>query len=531
MAKKYSGTPENLLDTILGGGPGGSVSGVSAETRGLHLVALDRLLDNPYQARQEDEVEHILKIATSMAKLKRELPGTLGMQQPPTGRLVRLTSADDYEVLEPLAYRNERRLRDLVREPDIRVQLHFGHSRRQAFRVLAFGVGDVWPELEGRVQGPAVDPDYELMPLFLAYADKRAMFQHVATENAARKDLSAVEEALLLRQALDEFGMGVEEAGAIFGWARSTAANKLRLLQLPPEVQTMVRRGSVSERAARELCRLADEPEELAGALRLITQGDGVSMGRLASDVDFRVDKIRKAKVKAAELHAAALVLADGWQPWPGAGAVGVERMGLVDGVSEWQHKAFVVGAAECAVCTGECPCMRVVFKDYAVDGEPFRPAPEAAPSVLLACADEARRTGLLAAREAAIAADPVLAADAAAVREVAAAEAQRVASEKAAERGKLDRQAAALWGEFLTDLERGALWSSLTFWRAVAEDLDSFKIKAALAKAATPAEGLDNLLRALYARCERYSVDGRGKVIDLELLAKLVQRLEDRKR
>ena len=90
------------------------------------------------------------------------------MQQPPTGRLVRLTGDDDYEVLEPLAYKNERRLRDLLREPDIRVQLHFGHSRRQAFRVLAYGVGDVWPELDGRVQGPALDPDYELMPLFLA---------------------------------------------------------------------------------------------------------------------------------------------------------------------------------------------------------------------------------------------------------------------------------------------------------------------------------------------------------------------------
>ena len=105
------------------------------------------------------------------------------------------------------------------------------------------------------------------------------------------------------------------------------------------------------------------------------------------------------------------------------------------------------------------------------------------------------------------------------------------MASEKAAERAKLDRQAGALWGEFLADLDRGALWSSLALWRTVAEELDSYRIKGALAKAATPAEGLDNLLRALYERCERYSVDGRGKVIDLELLAKLVQRLEDRKR
>lgn len=135
---------------------------------------------------------------------------------------------------------------------------------RQAFRVLAYGVGDVWPALDGHVQGPAPDPDYALMPVFLAHADKRAMFQHVATENAARKDLSAVEEALLLRQALDEFGMSVEEAGAIFGWARSTAANKLRLLQLPVGVQTMVRRGTVSERAVSE--RAARELIELAQA-------------------------------------------------------------------------------------------------------------------------------------------------------------------------------------------------------------------------------------------------------------------------
>ena len=44
-------------------------------------------------------------------------------------------------------------------------------------------------------------------------------------------------------------------------------------------------------------------------------------------------------------------------------------------------------------------------------------------------------------------------------------------------------------------------------------------------------AQPVGNLEQALDVACERYSVDGRGKVIDLELLAKLVQRLEDRKR
>ena len=435
MAKKY-GTPDNLLDTILGGGVGGVVGGgVSMETqgRGLHLVPLDRLLDNPYQARQEDEVEHILKIATSMAKLKADLPGTLGMQQPPTGRLVRLIGDEDYEVLEPIAYKHERRLRDLLHEDDVRVQLHFGHSRRQAFRVLAFGVGDVWPALDGHLQGPALDADYALMPLFLAYADKRAMFQHVATENAARKDLSGVEEALLLRQALDEFGMSVEEAGAVFGWARSTAANKLRLLQLPVEVQTMVRRGTVSERAAPRAVPAGRGARAAGGVAAPHHPGRRGFHRPLGERRRLPGGRDQEGPGAGGRVGGGAAVLERGWEPWQGAGVVGPERAGCADGVAEWRHNPFKAGDEALTVCTGACPCLRVVLKSYAVDGEPLRPAPEAAPSVMLACADPDRQRQLLAASQAAIAADPVLSADLQVVRQAAAAEVERVAAEKAA--------------------------------------------------------------------------------------------------
>ena len=79
--------------------------------------------------------------------------------------------------------------------------------------------------------------------------------------------------------------------------------------------------------------------------------------------------------------------------------------------------------------------------------------------------------------------------------------------------------------------MNSAAMWSSLAFWQTVADELDSYRIKDALASVTTAAAGLDALLLKLRERCERYSVDGRGKVIDLDLLRKLIQRLEARKR
>lgn len=65
-------------------------------------------------------------------------------------------------------------------------------------------------------------------------------------ENVQRQDLNPVEEALAYQQLLDEFGMRQEEIAEKVGKSRTTIANALRLLGLPPEMLTALREGKIT---------------------------------------------------------------------------------------------------------------------------------------------------------------------------------------------------------------------------------------------------------------------------------------------
>lgn len=523
----------DVLGAILGG-----AAPVSGETRAgtLHLVALDQILDNPFQAREEDDLDHVIGIAKSMAAMKADLPGTLGMQQPPTGRLVRV-HGDQVEAFDPFVYKSERIIREALADDSTRVQLHFGHSRRQAFRVLALGVHAVFPHLDIPAQldmGVTRDDDYARMPLFLAHADRRALLVHVATENAQRKDLSAVEEAVLLRRAIDE-GMSTEEAGALFGWARSTAANKLRLLDLPADVQKMVRRGAITERAARELCRLVEAPKLLADTVHELTQGDGISTGRLVSNVNYRVEEIKKAKKKQAEYDAAAAVLAQGWEPWPGAGLLPADRLGLREGKPEWQHKPITANSDACKFCSNQCPCMRLIATSYAPNSGAIKPDPAKAPSIFLACADQKRQDRLFAEHRKSLETDPKASAldeqEKAALQAEVDAKTRREAQKRQEKIEAIRRESDALWIEFKERTSRQELWGSLAFWKLVSE-IVSWSLGDVLKPVSTPGEAVDALLDKMRDKtCHEYNRELEEYVTDPKKLKELIRKLENRKR
>lgn len=78
-------------------------------------------------------------------------------------------------------------------------------------------------------------------------------------ENLQREDLTPIEVARAL-SALVETTRSQEEAARQLGWNRSTVTNKLRLLQLPEEVQAMLSRRELTEGHGRTL--LAVEGQE-----------------------------------------------------------------------------------------------------------------------------------------------------------------------------------------------------------------------------------------------------------------------------
>ena len=82
-------------------------------------------------------------------------------------------------------------------------------------------------------------------------------------ENLQRADLNALEEAAAYSSLMGLSGGTQDELAQAVGKSRSHVANTLRLLQLPEEIQALVREGRLSAGHARTLIGLA-EPGALA---------------------------------------------------------------------------------------------------------------------------------------------------------------------------------------------------------------------------------------------------------------------------
>ena len=77
-------------------------------------------------------------------------------------------------------------------------------------------------------------------------------------ENVQRQDLSPLEEANAYRHLLENYGMTQEAVADRVGKSRPTVSNTLRLLQLPPAIQTLVDNGQLSAGHVRPLIGMED---------------------------------------------------------------------------------------------------------------------------------------------------------------------------------------------------------------------------------------------------------------------------------
>jgi len=75
-------------------------------------------------------------------------------------------------------------------------------------------------------------------------------------ENIQREDLNPLEEAAGVRRLIDEFGITHAEAAEAVGRSRTAITNALRLLELAPPVQELVRDGKLDMGHARALLAL-----------------------------------------------------------------------------------------------------------------------------------------------------------------------------------------------------------------------------------------------------------------------------------
>lgn len=106
-------------------------------------------------------------------------------------------------------------------------------------------------QLAGLKQLPAVVREYT----------DAEMMEIALVENLQRQNLNVIEEAIAFRRLIEEFGLTQEEVAQKIGRSRSMIANIVRLLNLQPEVQEFVSRGTLTMGQARPL--LAIESPEI----------------------------------------------------------------------------------------------------------------------------------------------------------------------------------------------------------------------------------------------------------------------------
>ncbi len=99
----------------------------------------------------------------------------------------------------------------------------------------------------------------ERVPVIVRDLSPQEALELALIENLQREDLNPIEEARGYARLLEEFGLTQEEIAQRVGRDRSTIANALRLLKLPPDIQEDVLEGRLSAGHARALLSLPHE--------------------------------------------------------------------------------------------------------------------------------------------------------------------------------------------------------------------------------------------------------------------------------
>jgi ParB family chromosome partitioning protein len=216
MSKKLSGLGKGLSALLADAdrAPSGPGSG-NGEGTEPYLVALAGIVANPFQPRKHFSAEALQELADSIR--------VQGVIQPISLRQV---ATGQYQLIA-------------------------GERRWRA------------SQLAGLVEVPA----------YVREATDQQMMEIALIENIQREDLNALEVARSLAQLMTAFDLSQEALAERVGKKRSTVANYLRLLKLPPDIADALDKDQISMGHARALLGLEAIDKQLFAFKQLIKRG------------------------------------------------------------------------------------------------------------------------------------------------------------------------------------------------------------------------------------------------------------------
>lgn len=212
MAKRRLGRG---LDALLGRSDEFDTEEESMEGGGdLRHIRIDVIHENPYQPRHDFDPEEMKRLVESILR---------------------------HGVVQPI----------VVRPIDGRYQLVAGQRRLRA----------------------AAEAGLHELPARIVELEDRQVFEVAIIENLQRQDLNAIEKSRAFQEYLKRFGVTHEELAERLSIDRSTVTNFVRLLELPVEVQYLVRDGKLSAGHGRALLPLKSATEQIALGRRITVEG------------------------------------------------------------------------------------------------------------------------------------------------------------------------------------------------------------------------------------------------------------------
>jgi ParB family transcriptional regulator, chromosome partitioning protein len=138
------------------------------------------------------------------------------------------------------------------------------------------------------------------IPAYIREVNDDDMIAFALIENVQREQLNPIEIAVGYKRLIEECELTQEEVARRVGKNRTTVTNMLRLLNLPPTIQSALKRGQISTGHARALINVEDA--DLQDKLLRKTIEDDYSVRQIEDAVrNASVKKTRKTSPKASE--------------------------------------------------------------------------------------------------------------------------------------------------------------------------------------------------------------------------------------